>query len=157
MLECDVAASYSSLCLSTRVLPLTRVCEAKGLVLLSSLMSIRLFETENSSTQSPRVPDNSVVVHVPSNGRCFWSSLFLARAAAPQQLLGWYIKPRNASGETTREDSKREDEMVLEYGHSLRLKAAVKSRLDKGVCTHHADLAPWTHYCRRCAQLAGVQ
>ena len=112
-------------------------------MLLAALCSVRLYK---NGERPPALPQDSVLLRVPADGLCFWSSLFLARAATPDQLQGWYMRPRTSSGFGSPEEIQLERQMVVDYLSELRLKdmpEATWNRIAKWKSAVHSDIEPW--------------
>ena len=117
---------------------------AKGMVLLSALGSIELFDFPQMV-----LPSGSGVVQVPADGLCFWSCLFLALAASPEQLWAWHMLPRSATGfpdsATYAEQKSRITMWALDIGRMIgqQMPPETRRRIYKHESAEHEDLDPW--------------
>eukprot|EP00435_Cladocopium_sp_Y103_P033811 s1426_g8.t1 len=110
-------------------------------VVLAALCSAELFLPEDCP---PRVIFPWKFMNVAGDGRCMWSSLFLATAATKGQLFSWYSRQRNAQGTClSSTDAALERDLVCDW--ALRLTDMPKethARLMKGRLSEMEDLEP---------------
>ena len=113
------------------------------MVTLAALACIRRYD-ENCHV--PAVPPNSVSIEVAPDGICFWSCLFNAVAADASQLLGWYQRPRLASGmAASAPDAQKEVDTVRDWAISLdsppgTMPRRCRRRLVTGECACFSDI-----------------
>lgn len=97
---------------------------SKAMVILAMLASIEFFHSEGVP---PSMPNEYVVIPVQANGLCFWSCLWLFNAATTAELLGWWARPRNASGYPTPDECSWERSTVFRWACDLHVHSMPES------------------------------
>lgn len=120
------------------------------MVLLAALSSIELLD---ASQQPFVVPDQFALLQVPSDGLCFWYSLWLAVAATPQQVHAWFIEPRNATGMPCPAAHKKAENEVMLWALDLcrvtgcTMPTGGRKRITDRVCAEMDDIDPKLMHC----------
>lgn len=111
----------------------------QAIVLLATLACIEWLPEHKLPA---RLSFSYVLVSVPADGRCVWSSLWLATQASRRELFGWYKRNRTAQGIAHgEEDAKRERDLVCSWALNLPdLPLHVSDRLKQGACAEHDDI-----------------
>jgi len=120
---------------------------SQAVVLLSLLASIHLVRDEDLP---PRLVDKFLFVKTPSDGRCFWSCLWLGIMASKQELLGWHQRPRNKMGVTVGQDADREKKVVCDWSLQLTgMPPETRDRIEKGQSAETDDIEAQHLYGKR--------
>ncbi len=112
---------------------------AQAGVLLAMLACVEFFD----DIQIPRrLPHAFRIVEVGADGRCFWSSLFLAVRATRAELYAWGCRGRSQKGFCYgKKDLELEQNLVLAFGESLTsMPAGCHERFARGHCAHDKDI-----------------
>ena len=76
------------------------------------------------------------------NGICFWTCLWMAKAASQAEILGWHIRPRSALGFSSFEDTQKEVKAVKAWASQLPMMPEdTRERLEQGHSAEHGDIA----------------
>lgn len=114
---------------------------SKALVILFVLASIEFWEP---SQLPPKLNYPYIELHIPADGRCFWSSLFLGTEASSAQLWSWAHRARTTTGFASGEDMALEKNLVWEWLQGLlpHMDPACRARVESFECAVHDDIVP---------------
>lgn len=116
------------------------------MVLLACLATIEFFD---DSSIPPRLVWGYEVVPTAADGRCLWTSLWLATKATKRQLYAWFHRPRNATGVTSGKDAIMEKDFVCDWALRLEyMPAETRKRVINGITAETADIDPSMNYSK---------
>ena len=96
---------------------------------------------DSADSIPPQLASNCLILKVPSNGICFWTCLWLAKAASQAEILGWHIRPRSALGFSSFEDTQKEVKAVKAWASQLPMMPEdTRERLEQGHSAEHGDI-----------------
>ena len=129
---------------------LTWMCP-KGMVILSALACIQLFDERTQQLQNEVTLPESEPIQTPSDGLCFWSCMYLAIQAAPKDVFAWHAQPRNANGFPAPERAKTEQDAVFLWAMNLKqvfqdlapMPEGARYRLKNKISANHDDMDAW--------------
>lgn len=115
--------------------------QSEALVIASVLASVELWPPE---LRPPTMQFAPQVLKVAADGRCFWSSLWLATKATKTQIWSWAHRVRNGCGFAGGNDLKVEKELVWEWLETLleTMPEGTQERVKNSIPAENDDLVP---------------
>lgn len=114
------------------------------MVILSTLASIEFYE---DVIPIPRLCHQFTEIKVAPDGRCFWSCMWLARAAFTDDAIAWFARPRSELGHALGQDSKRESMVVFQWAKKLEnMPRLCRERLETSVSVETEDIETCKHF-----------
>lgn len=112
------------------------------MVLLAVLASVHFWDDD---AIPPILAFPWVKIKVPADGRCLWSSLWVATVASPAQVLSWSRRPRNQTGFSSGGDIQVEKNLVWDWLKQFldKMNASTRERVEKSIPAEDPDLVPW--------------
>ena len=116
----------------------------EALAILATLVSIQFWEEE---LIPPSISFHPRVVQTAADGRCFWTSLWLATQATPTQLWSWTKRARSQTGFAQGDDLMLEKKLVWDWlkNYFNDMPPETKFRVEKAICAEHEDHVSWKY------------
>ena len=106
--------------------------------MLAVLASVEMYEHVQPP---PQLNYKFLELRVPADGQCFWSCLWLSQEARTEEMVAWFVRPRNSQGFALGVVQKRESQVVSRWALQLEnMPDATRARLKQKQSAEDEDL-----------------